>query len=90
MIAKITTATPWGVDARGVQVEVDVYNGLPQMQIVGLPDASVRESRERVRSAIKYSGFDFPWRLFDRIDMPVEVPPVTLRELRGQPSEHPR
>ena len=60
MLAKLTTATPWGVDARDVQVEVDVTNGLPQTQIVGLPDASVRESRERVRSAIKNSGYDFP------------------------------
>jgi magnesium chelatase family protein len=41
-------------------VEVDVHNGLPQVQIVGLPDASVRESRERVRSAIKNCGFDLP------------------------------
>ncbi len=57
MLARITSATPWGVDARPVLVEVDVHHGLPQMQIVGLPDASVRESRERVRSAIKNSGF---------------------------------
>ena len=63
MLARITSATPWGVDARPVLVEVDVHNGLPQMQIVGLPDASVRESRERVRSAIKNSGFDMPARV---------------------------
>jgi len=63
MLANTTTATPWGIDARLVQVEVDVHNGLPQMPIVGLPDASVRESRERVRSAIKNSGFDLPPRV---------------------------
>ena len=57
MLARITSATPWGVDARPVLVEVDVHHGLPQMQIVGLPDASVRESRDRVRSAIVNSGF---------------------------------
>lgn len=63
MLAKVTTTTPWGVDARPVMVEVDVHNGLPQMQIVGLPDASVRESRERVRSAIKNCGFELPPRV---------------------------
>jgi len=60
MLARAITATPWGIEARPVQVEVDVQNGLPQVQIVGLPDASVRESRERVRSAIKNCGFDLP------------------------------
>lgn len=62
MLAKITTATPWGVDARPVLVEVDVRLGIPSMQIVGLPDAAIRESRERVRSAIKNSGFELPPR----------------------------
>jgi magnesium chelatase family protein len=62
MLAQTTTATPWGIDARPVQVEVDVHGGIPQIQIVGLPDASVRESRERVRSAIKNCGFDLPPR----------------------------
>ncbi|MEM1203691.1 MAG: YifB family Mg chelatase-like AAA ATPase [Acidobacteriota bacterium] len=63
MLARTLSATPWGVDARPVQVEVDVHNGLPQTHIVGLPDASVRESRERVRSAIKNSGFELPPRV---------------------------
>ena len=43
-----------------MQVEVDVSFGLPAFQMVGLPDASVRESRDRVRSAIRNSGFEFP------------------------------
>ncbi|MCP3956460.1 MAG: YifB family Mg chelatase-like AAA ATPase [bacterium] len=63
MLATTLSATPWGVDARPVTVEVDVHMGIPQTQIVGLPDASVRESRERVRSAIKNSGFDLPPRV---------------------------
>ena len=46
-----------GIDAYTVHVEVDVSNGLPMMAVVGLPDAAVNESRERVRSAIKTSGF---------------------------------
>jgi magnesium chelatase family protein len=48
------------VDAALVDVEVDLGRGLPQMSIVGLPEAAVRESRERVRSAIRNSGYPFP------------------------------
>jgi magnesium chelatase family protein len=62
MLARALSATPWGIDARLVQVEVDIRFALPQMQIVGLPDASVRESKERVRAAIKNCGFDLPPR----------------------------
>jgi magnesium chelatase family protein len=50
----------FGIDACPVHVEVDVSFGLPSFTMVGLPDASVRESRDRVRSAIRNSGFDFP------------------------------
>ena len=49
-----------GVEASPVQVEVDVSFGMPIFTMVGLPDASVRESRDRVRSAIRNSGFEFP------------------------------
>jgi magnesium chelatase family protein len=75
MLAKTKTATPWGIDARIVHVEVDVRNGLPQMQLVGLADASVRESRERVRAAIKNSGFDLPPRA-----VVVNLAPADLRK----------
>ncbi|MEO8277840.1 MAG: magnesium chelatase domain-containing protein, partial [Thermoanaerobaculia bacterium] len=57
MLARALSATPWGIEARPVQVEVDVQAGLPILQIVGLPDAAVRESRERVRSALRNCGF---------------------------------
>lgn len=60
MLARLWSATLLGVDASLVQVEVDVSFGLPTFCMVGLPDSSVRESRERVRSAIRNSGFDFP------------------------------
>jgi len=50
----------FGVEACAVHVEVDVSFGLPAFTMVGLPDASVRESRDRVRSAIRNSGFEFP------------------------------
>ncbi len=59
-IARVQSAAYLGVQAYLVTVEIDVAFGLPQLNIVGLPDASVRESRERVRSAIKNSGFPFP------------------------------
>ena len=63
MMARALSATPWGIDARAVQVEVDIRYGLPQTHIVGLPDAAVRESKERVRAAIKNCGFDLPQRV---------------------------
>ena len=60
MLACMRTAAVFGIEASTVQVEVDVSYGLPGFHVVGLPDVSVRESRDRVRSAIKNSGFDFP------------------------------
>jgi magnesium chelatase family protein len=60
MLAKISSSTVMGVDAHSVAVEVDLTNGMPNFQIVGLPDAAVNESKDRVRSAIKNSGFSFP------------------------------
>ena len=54
------TAAVFGIEACTVQVEVDVSFGIPSFTMVGLPDMSVRESRDRVRSAIRNSGFDFP------------------------------
>ena len=60
MLATIESATVIGVDACRVHVEIDVGPGIPHFQLVGLPDASVRESRDRVRAAIRNSGFDFP------------------------------
>ena len=60
MLACLRTAAVFGVDACPVHVEVDVSFGLPSFTMVGLPDASVRESRDRVRSAIRNSGYEFP------------------------------
>jgi len=59
-MSKVLTSTIIGLDGRLVEVESDIANGLPAFLIVGLPDASVKESKERVRSAIKNSGFVFP------------------------------
>src|SRR5574344_563796 len=60
MVSKIISATNIGLDAHKIEVEVDFVNSLPSISIVGLPDTAVNESRERVRSAIKNSGFTFP------------------------------
>ncbi|WP_447980469.1 YifB family Mg chelatase-like AAA ATPase [Candidatus Nitrospira bockiana] len=60
MLAKVLSAAMIGLDAHLVEVEVDISGGLPQFSVVGLPDATVRESRDRVRSALKNTGFSFP------------------------------
>lgn len=60
MLATARTFTLDGIAARPVRVEVDVHRGLPAFSVVGLPDAAVREARERVRAALANCGFDFP------------------------------
>lgn len=60
MVSKVHSMGLYGMDAFLVEVEADLSNGLPAFELVGLPDAAVKESRDRVRSAIKNCGFDFP------------------------------
>lgn len=60
MSATILSATTIGIEGVHVHVEADVQHGLPNFTVVGLPDAAVQESRERVRSALKAAGFFFP------------------------------
>jgi magnesium chelatase family protein len=60
MLARVRSAAVFGIDASPVVIEVDISFGLPGLTMVGLPDTSVRESRDRIRSAIRNSGFDFP------------------------------
>ncbi len=60
MLARTRTMALRGVDALPVDVEIDIHRGLPAFSLVGLPDAAVRESRERVRAAIVNCGFEFP------------------------------
>ena len=57
MLAKTTSAAVLGVDAHPVDVEVDLASGLPAYATVGLPDAAVKESKERIRAAISNTGF---------------------------------
>lgn len=60
MFARVYSAAVYGVDGYIIEVETDLSNGLPVFDLVGLPDSAIRESRERVRSAVKNSGFQFP------------------------------
>ena len=60
MVAKVITSTVIGLEAYKIEIEVDILNSLPAVSIVGLPDAAVSEARERVKSAIKNSGYLFP------------------------------
>ena len=62
MLAQVDSSAILGIDAYVVRVEVDISSSVPMFTIVGLPDAAVQESRERVRSAIKNTGLEFPLR----------------------------
>ena len=75
MLARVFSAALVGVEAVLIRVEVDVSPGLPQFATVGLPDSAVRESRERVRTAIRNAGFPFP---SDRIT--VNLAPADFRK----------
>ena len=73
MLATLFSAALAGLDGRIIRVEVDVANGLPGLTIVGLPDAALSEARERVRSAIRNSGFEYPARRITVNLAPAEV-----------------
>ena len=61
-LATVYSRAQTGMDAPLVIVEVDLSNGLPGLSIVGLPEAAVKESKDRVRAALLNSGFEFPTR----------------------------
>lgn len=75
MLAKVASGAVIGIDGILMDVEVDIAHGLPAFTTVGLPEASVRESRERVKAAIVNSGYEFP---ADRIT--VNLAPANLRK----------
>ena len=60
MLSKVLSSAVIGIDAYSVEVEVDITRGLPRFNIVGLPETAVKESRERVKAAIKNSGYELP------------------------------
>ena len=73
-LARLRSRAPSGLDAPPVWVEIHLSGGLPSFTIVGLPEAAVRESRERVRSALINSGFDFPARRITVNLAPADIP----------------
>ncbi|AET70071.1 Mg chelatase-related protein [Desulfosporosinus orientis DSM 765] len=75
MFAAVYGMTVLGLQAHLIRVEVDVSNGLPSFEIVGLPNTAVREARDRVRSAIRNSGYQFP---LQRVT--VNLAPADLRK----------
>src|SRR6266545_2217850 len=62
LLAKVYTCAVVGLDGELVEVEVDIASGLPAFNVVGLPDTAVQEARERVRAAVRNSGFSFPMK----------------------------
>ncbi len=60
MLAKVQSVGVYGIEAYRVEVEVDISGGLPTTVVVGLPDPAVKESRDRVRAAVRNSGYEFP------------------------------
>ena len=92
MLAKVLSSAVIGIDAYVVEVEVDIAEGLPSFTTVGLPEGAVRESKERVKAAIKNSGYHFP---ADRITVnlaPADLPkeggrfdlPIDIADLRAR------
>ena len=60
MFSRLKSVGLFGIESYMIEVEADVSTGLPAFDIVGLPDTAVKESRDRVRAAVKNSGFKFP------------------------------
>ncbi len=75
MLARCLSASIHGLEARPVVVEVDLAPGLPGIQLVGLPDKAIQESRERVRSALRNSGFSGPL-----VRVVINLAPADLRK----------
>ncbi|HOL17824.1 MAG TPA: YifB family Mg chelatase-like AAA ATPase [Bacillota bacterium] len=61
MLARVYSCTVIGIEGIPLEVEVDIADGLPAFDIIGLPDAAVKEARERVKAAVRNSGFKFPY-----------------------------
>jgi magnesium chelatase family protein len=75
MSAKIHAAALVGIDAELIEIDSDISNGMPKFVIVGLPDAAVQESRDRVKTALKNSGFGFP-----TTHLTINLAPADLRK----------
>ena len=76
MLAKCISCAVTGIDAHKVDVELDLAEGLPSFNIIGLPDTAIRESRDRIKFAIKNSGFRFP-----RGRLTVNLAPANIKKV---------
>ncbi|MDP4038833.1 MAG: YifB family Mg chelatase-like AAA ATPase [bacterium] len=76
MLSKVTTVAHLGLNSQLIEVETDLRNGLPAFIVVGLPDKSVEEAKERVRSAIKNSGLNLPPKRITQNLAPADLPKV--------------
>ncbi len=74
MYSIINSAVVYGIDGLHVEIEVNISKGLPAYQIVGLPDKTIRESKERVRSALESIGLRFPAKRITLNLIPAEIP----------------
>ncbi len=75
MISQINTVGLMGIDGFMVNVQTDVSNGMPKFDIIGLPDAAVKEAKERTRTAIKNSGLSFPSK-----HITINLAPASMRK----------
>ncbi len=75
---KVLSAAIWGLEAQSVEVEVDLTSGLHSFTIVGLPDKAIEEAKERVSSALKYSGAKYPKKLNKRIT--INLAPANIKK----------
>ena len=60
MLSKLKTIALNGLDGSIIEIQTDISNGIPEFEIVGLPDVSVKEAKKRIKAAIKNSGIEFP------------------------------
>lgn len=77
MFAKVKSEGVFGIDSFNVEVEADLSSGMPRFDLVGLPDAAVKESRERVRASIKNCNYKFP---ISRITVNIAPADIKKRE----------
>jgi magnesium chelatase family protein len=75
LIVKVVSSAILGIESYAVDVEVDISRGLPQFSTVGLPDTAVRESKDRIKAAIKNSGYEFP-----KYRVTVNLSPADIRK----------
>ena len=94
MLSRVLSSAVFGIDAYTVEVEVDIAQGLPAFATVGLPEGAVKESKDRVKAAVKNCGYEFPPRritVYYLIRLMVSdngSPPQDQTSTTNRPSKH--